>query len=70
LIVGVVGYFWAYTWPGLWQIGNVAVPLARALPLDWASAGPSGAILGYWMSRRWQRESREAEEEEDDKVTR
>jgi hypothetical protein len=62
LMVGLIGYVWAYASPGNWQIGKVAVPLARALPLDWASAGPAGAILGYWMSRRWQRATHEEEE--------
>jgi hypothetical protein len=30
--------------------------LVRPLPLDYASAGPAGAILGHWMSRKWQKE--------------
>ena len=29
------------------------VPLyARALPLDWLTAGSAGALLGYWLSAR------------------
>ena len=30
-------------------------PLGRALPLDYASVGPAGAMLGYWISRGWER---------------
>jgi hypothetical protein len=61
-LVGVVGYLWAFKSPGAWQIGHPDVALARPLPLDYASIGPAGAILGYWMSRRWQR-GREEEAE-------
>jgi hypothetical protein len=65
LIVGVVGYFMAYSGStNLWMIGWVggkfAPELARPLPLDYVGAGPAGAIIGYWTSRRWQR-NREAE---------
>jgi hypothetical protein len=59
---------WAYVSPGDWQIGQAGVPLARALPLDYASAGPAGAILGYWMSRRWQRAGTLEEEERQETV--
>jgi hypothetical protein len=58
-LVGLVGYLWAFKDPGAWQIGHPDVALARPLPLDYASIGPAGAILGYWMSRRWQRAKEE-----------
>ena len=35
--------------------GGILGGLARPLPLDYASLGTAGAILGYWMSRQWQR---------------
>jgi len=35
--------------PGL--TGGFLVALARPLPLDYASAGTAGALLGYWMRR-------------------
>lgn len=63
LVVGLTGYSAAYlNWgrggTSLWKAGFAAgflAPLARPLPLDYASLGPAGAILGYWVSRRWQR---------------
>lgn len=64
LLVGVGGYLWAHSNPGAWQIGQPSVALARPLPLDYASVGPMGAILGYWMSRRRQRGREEDEREE------
>lgn len=60
LIVGVVGYLLAYsasthTWV-IGQVGGTLAPeLGRPLPLDYVGAGPAGAIIGYWTSRRWQR---------------
>ena len=70
LAVGVVGYVAAYlNWgrgsPSLWKAGLAAgflAPFARPLPLDYATLGPAGAIVGYWMSRRWQR-TKELEEQ-------
>jgi hypothetical protein len=56
LIVGAIGYIWAYAQSGDWLIGASANPLARPLPLDYASVGPAAAIVGYWMSRRWHRD--------------
>jgi hypothetical protein len=32
------------------------IGLVRPLPLDYASAGVAGAVMGHWMSRRWQKE--------------
>jgi hypothetical protein len=56
LIVGALGYLLT------WMTGDSAVatetgrvtgafaPLARPLPLDYASFGTAGALLGYWMA--------------------
>ncbi|HZZ44151.1 MAG TPA: hypothetical protein VFE58_14535 [Tepidisphaeraceae bacterium] len=54
-IVGIIGYAYASVSPGPWLIGLPANPLASPIPLDYAAAGTPGALLGYWMSRRWQR---------------
>jgi hypothetical protein len=32
--------------------GGFLVALARPLPLDYASVGTAGALLGYWMRRK------------------
>jgi hypothetical protein len=63
MIVGVAGYGIAYfvtpAAEDAWRTGQLThalAPLARPIPLDYASAGPAGAILGYWMSRRWHRQ--------------
>ncbi len=62
MIVGIIGYALAYFSIGTseeWKIGQLdfrLAPLARPLPLDYASAGPAGAILGYWLSRKWHRQ--------------
>ena len=63
IAVGVVGYLAAYAaWGSMpsvalrnGQLGGWLAPLARPLPLDYASLGTAGAILGYWTSRQWQR---------------
>jgi hypothetical protein len=58
LAVGLLGYLGTYFNPGGWSIGEARgmfAPLARAQPLDYASFGPAGAIMGYWVSRRWHR---------------
>jgi hypothetical protein len=55
LIVGLIGFILAASG----QDTNLAVgmpqgffaPLARPLPLDYASLGTAGAILGYWTMR-------------------
>jgi len=66
LIVGVVGYAMAFGASTEWMIGSVggkfAPELGRPLPLDYVGAGAAGAVVGYWTSRRWQR-NREAEAE-------
>jgi hypothetical protein len=62
MVVGIAGYALAYFSVGAseeWKTGELTfslAPLARALPLDYATAGPAGAILGYWMSRKWHRQ--------------
>jgi hypothetical protein len=63
VVVGIAGYLAAYSaWgsvpPVAWKSGaggSFLAPLARPLPLDYASLGTAGAILGYWTSRQWQR---------------
>ena len=57
LLVGLIGYISQYIAPGDWMIGDARGffgSLARPLPLDYASLGTAGAILGYWTSRQWQ----------------
>jgi hypothetical protein len=69
LIVGVAGYLIAASTSGYTAIGQVsgAMPaLARPLPLDYAGAGVAGALLGYWMSRRWQHERHHPPETEEE----
>jgi hypothetical protein len=58
-VVAIIGYLSQFFWPGEWMIGDprgMLAPLTRAMPLDYASAGTAGALLGYWTSRRWQLE--------------
>jgi hypothetical protein len=63
LVVGIAGYaaaylMWNSTDPVVWksgQGGGFLAPLARPLPLDYASLGTAGALAGYWTSRQWQR---------------
>jgi hypothetical protein len=56
LIVGLIGYCIAATSPASdLATGNPQgffAPLARPLPLDYASVGTAGAMLGYWMMRK------------------
>jgi hypothetical protein len=63
LAVAVFGYLISYFHPEGWQAGMLHGPLAalsRPLPLDYLSAGPAGAITGYWFSTA----APEADEEE------
>jgi hypothetical protein len=46
--VMLLGAVWAS--PNEWMS---VPPQAHALPIDWLSAGGGGAILGYWISARW-----------------
>ncbi len=58
LLVAMIGYGLAYLDPIGWEMGkagNTFGALARPLPLDYAGVAPAGAIVGYWMGRRWQR---------------
>jgi hypothetical protein len=56
LIVGILGYaIAAFGQDSNLQIGiptGTFAPLARPLPLDYASVGVAGSILGYWMMRK------------------
>jgi hypothetical protein len=56
LVVGLIGYIVAAMGQdsGL-EIGSPAgalAALARPLPIDYASVGTAGAMLGYWMMRK------------------
>jgi hypothetical protein len=69
LIVGLLGYLFAWVGgtnlPG-GEVGGYAPALGRPLPIDYASMGTAGTILGYWTSRHWEHErNREPEEPED-----
>ncbi|HEV8291182.1 MAG TPA: hypothetical protein VGP94_04645 [Tepidisphaeraceae bacterium] len=60
LLVGLFGFLlaWLFSPTGLFTAdfrGSFA-GLYRPMPLDYASMGPAGAIIGHWMSRRWQRD--------------
>lgn len=52
LVVGLIGYLIAYSSGADFTIGSAQgafAALARPLPLDYASAGVAGALLGYWV---------------------
>ena len=55
IIAGLVGYLvTAATGTGLLNIGEptgYCAALARAMPLDYASAGVAGSLYGYWIGR-------------------
>jgi hypothetical protein len=60
VVVAMLGYLAQWFSPGPWIIGDVTgffAPLSRPLPLDYASLGPAGALLGYWTSHNWRRGS-------------
>ena len=53
LAVGVIGYLLAYVNAPAWTNGapqGAFAALARPLPLDYASVGTAGALLGYWLA--------------------
>lgn len=52
LLVGVLGYALAYLNPSGLAVGHTMETLARPLPIDYASAGCAGAILGAWIASR------------------
>lgn len=63
LFVGVGGYLLVYfrlnPADPAWQTGHLILPfggLARPLPIDYATAGPLGALVGYWMGRLSERQ--------------
>ncbi len=53
-VVGSLGYLTAFISPPAdWMTGTLSgllAPLARPLPLDYASVGAAAAMLGYWLS--------------------
>ena len=58
LIVGLVGYVMQAISHPYWTIGDTGgffAALARPQPLDYASLGVAGALLGYWTASRWRR---------------
>jgi hypothetical protein len=58
LLVGMIGYLIAYFRARGIEIGRIDGPfaaLARPLPLDYASLGVAGAMMGYWTAARWHR---------------
>jgi hypothetical protein len=56
LLVGLLGYAMGYFQPSGIEIGtldadrNFLAPLAHVLPLDYASLGCAGVLLGYWSA--------------------
>jgi hypothetical protein len=60
VLVGLVGFLlaWLFVPSGIFtaDLRGSFAGLYRPLPLDYASMGPAGAIIGHWMSRRWQRD--------------
>jgi hypothetical protein len=58
VLVGMAGYLIAFFSFPNWDGGNRLLEtvsfaaLARPLPLDYASAGMFGALIGYWMSQK------------------
>jgi hypothetical protein len=63
LVVGIVGYLLAYMNPKGMEDGALTsslATLARPLPLDYASLGVAGAVVGHWMGRRWHRDREDA----------
>jgi hypothetical protein len=63
ILLGAIGYAVAiFSHDGV-EIGilrGTFAALARPLPLDYASAGPVGAIMGHWLARRWQQQAADA----------
>jgi hypothetical protein len=56
IIVALVGYISCYFHPAGMEVGRTSgyfAALARPLPLDYASVGVAGSLLGYWTSTRW-----------------
>ena len=55
----LVGYSWALTAAG--GSSDPANSLVMALPLDYASFGVAGTMLGHWMTHQWREESEDEE---------
>ncbi len=56
VVVAAIGYIAAYLSPTGWMIGGISGffgALSRPLPIDYASVGIAGTILGHWTARRW-----------------
>jgi hypothetical protein len=69
LIVGLFGYVATYAATPAdapsWKTGHLTAalaPLARVLPLDYATAGVVGSLLGYWAMRKRAMETAEVGE--------
>jgi len=60
LLVGTIGYLLAarnaVTGTATGNLEGLLAPLARPLPLDYASVGPAGAIIGWWIAQHWGKE--------------
>jgi hypothetical protein len=68
IAIGVIGYLGTYfTNPAGWNIGVVRgflAPLARPLPLDYASVGVASAIFAHRIARAWQINHADGKDEE------
>jgi hypothetical protein len=67
MFVGLLGYLVGSFSPdslAIGQAGGYFAPLARPLPIHYASTGVAGAMLGYWFARSWHRSRALAEKEE------
>jgi hypothetical protein len=68
IVTGVIGYVGTYLLdPSGWSLGQtrgMLAPLARPLPLDYASVGVACAVWGYWLGRHGQVEQLAAEMDE------
>lgn len=56
LLVGIVGYLITAAYPAGFLTANLSgtfADLAHPLPLDYASFGPAGAIIGHWLAEKW-----------------
>jgi hypothetical protein len=53
-IAAMVGYAWALTGGGSSPSG-----LERVTPLDYASLGVAGTMMGHWMTHQWREEAEE-----------
>jgi hypothetical protein len=69
MFVGILGYVWSSFSPQDLPIGRpfgYFRALAQPLPVDYASVGVAGAMLGYWVARAWQRQRAEPDDESED----